>query len=104
MWTLSVAGADPGRKFWTARAVNLGHVENCLLLVSFNMVCFGGLNAIWWRCLISADFYVMAYTLHSKCLVFLVSILGVVVLQSCDGNMHNLVCSYLPPFHTRLLL
>ena len=80
-----------------------GHV-NFSLFMACSRVCFGGLNAIWWRCLISVDFYVMAYTLHSKCLVFLVSILGIVVLQSCDGNMHNLVCSYLPLFHTRLLL
>ena len=33
MWPLYVAGEESGRYFWTARAVNLGHVENVLLLM-----------------------------------------------------------------------
>ena len=63
MLPLSVAGAESGKYCWTARAVNLGHVENCLLLMSFSRVCFGGMNAAWSRYLISADFEVMAYAL-----------------------------------------
>ena len=45
IWTLSVASAESGRYFWTARAVKPGHVENCLLLIAFSSVCFGRLNA-----------------------------------------------------------
>ena len=41
MWPLSVSGSESGRYFWTARAVNLGSVENCLLLITFSSVCFG---------------------------------------------------------------
>ena len=52
----------------------------------------------------SADFHVMLNAVYAMYLVLLVSILGDVVLQSCNGNIHNLVCGYLPPFHTIFLL
>ena len=55
MCPLSVADAEFEGSFWTARAVNPGHVENCLLLISFRIVCLGGLNAAWWSYLMSAD-------------------------------------------------
>ena len=104
VWPFYVAGAASGRYFWTACAVKPFHVENCLLLMDFSRVCFGGLNAAWSRYLISAAFYVMEYVLHAMCLVFLVFVFGVVVLQSCNGNIHDLVCGSLPPFHMSLLL
>ena len=63
MSPLSVAGAESWRYFWTARTVKPGHVENCLLLISFSSFCLGGLNAAWWRYLMSAAFDVMAYDL-----------------------------------------
>ena len=74
MWTSSVAGAESGRYFWTARAVKPGHVENCLLLIAFGSVCFGGLNAAWWSYLMSAAFYVMEYALYDRYLVWSVSV------------------------------
>ena len=84
MWPLYVAREESGRYFCTARAVNPGHVENCLLLMDFSRVCFGALNAAWWSYLISTDFDVTAYALHDRCLVSLVSILDVVAFQSCN--------------------
>ena len=51
-----------------------------------------------------AAFDVMENELHAMCLVFLVSILGDVALQYCNGNTHNRVCGSLTPFHTSLLL
>ena len=38
VWPLSVAGTESGRYFWTARSMNPGHVENCLLLIAFSTV------------------------------------------------------------------
>ena len=63
MWPLSVAGAESGIFFWIARTVDPGHVDHFLLLMAFSRVCFGGLNAAWWRYLISAAFEVMEYEL-----------------------------------------
>ena len=99
MCPLSVSGAESGRYFWTARSVNPGHVEKQLLM-DFSRVCFGGLNAAWWRYLLIMAFDFMAYALHVRCLLLIVSVLGVVALQSCNGNIHNLVCSSIPHFHT----
>ena len=84
--------AESGRYFWTARAFNLGHVENCLLLISFRSVCLGRLNEVWWRYLMSAALYVIAYALYAMCLVWTVCVSGDVLLDSCGGNTHNLVC------------
>ena len=81
-----------------------GHIENCLLLISFSSVCFGVLNVALWRYLMSAALNAMANVLYSMCLLLIVYILGDVALQSCNGNIHNRVCNYLPPFHTILLL
>ena len=51
----------------------------------------------------SATFDVMGNALYRMCLVLLVSILGYVVLHSCNGNIHNCICGSLPPFHISLL-
>ena len=107
MLFLSVAGEDSGRYFHTARAVNPVQVENWFLLIDFSRVCFGGLNAAWWRYLISSSFEVMAYVLLSRCLVFsisfyvlwccsLVMVIAITVsaviclpsIQLCYYNMH----------------
>ena len=104
MWPLSVFGAESERYFWPARAVKPGHVENCLLLIAFTSVCFGGLNTALWRYFMSAAFDVMAYALYAMCPVFLFYVLGDVALQSCNGNTHNRVCGSLPYLHTILLL
>ena len=101
---MSVAGAEYGRYFWTASAVKPGYVENCLLLISFSSACFGVLNVASCRYLMSAALNAMANVLYSMCLLFIVSIIGDVEFQSCNGNIHNCVCSSLPPFHTILLL
>ena len=50
--------------------------------------------------LMSADFDVMANVLYAMCLVFIISVLGDVVLQSCNGNIRNRICGYISPFHT----
>ena len=104
MWPLSVASAESGRYFWTDCSVNPGRIEKNLFLISFSSVFLGGLNAAWWRYLMSAYFDVMAYAFYAVCLVWSVSIFVDVVLHSCSGNIHNLVCSYRPPFHTSFLL
>ena len=52
----------------------------------------------------SATFNFISNTLYDMCLVLLVSVLGDVALNSCNGNIHNLVCDSLPPFHTNFLL
>ena len=99
MWPLSVAGTESGRYFWIARAVNTGHVQNCVLLIDFTSVCFGGLSAAWRKYLMSASFYVMENVLYAMFLVLLVSILGDVKLLYFDGNIHNRVCGSLTSFH-----
>ena len=81
-----------------------GHVETLLLLIAFIGVCFGRLNVAWWIYLTSVAFNVMENALCSICLVFLISALGDVALQSCNGNIHNNDCGPIPPFHTSLLL
>ena len=86
-----VACAESGRYFWTARAVKPGHVENSLLLIAFSSVCFGGMHVAWWRYLMITAFNFMSNFLDAMCLVFLVSFLGDVLLQSCNGNTHNFV-------------
>ena len=86
--------------FWTACAVNTGHVENCLLLIAFGSVRLGALNADWWRYLTSAALYALAYALYEICLVWTVCVSGDVLLYSCSDNIHNLFCDYRPPFHT----
>ena len=40
-----------------------GHAKNCLLLMDFIRVRFGGMNDAWRRHLIHVDFKVMAYAL-----------------------------------------
>ena len=57
-----------------------GHVENCLLLIAFSGVCFGGMNAAWWRYLMSAAFDVMENALYAMYILFIVSVLGDVAL------------------------
>ena len=74
------------------------------MLIAFSSVCLGGINSAWWTYLVSAAFNVMAYALYDMCLVLLVSVLGDVALNSCNGNIHNLVCDSLPLFHTNFLL
>ena len=69
MCPLSVAGAKSGRYFWTACAVNPGHVEYCSLLIAFRSICLCGINAAWRRYLISAALDVMEYVLYAMCLV-----------------------------------
>ena len=66
---LYVTVAEYGGYFWTDRAVNLGHVENCLLFIAFRSVCLGGLNSAWWIYFMSATLYVMEYALYAMCLV-----------------------------------
>ena len=100
MWTLSVAGADSGRYFWTARDVNPVHVDNCLLSMALRRVHFGGLNATWWRHLINADFEVMVYAFLDWFVVFLASVVGIVVLEDFNCKIHNRVYGSLPPLHT----
>ena len=104
MWPLSVAGAELGIYFWTAHAVKLGHVENCLLFIAFIIVCLGGINSAWYGYLMGAALYVTVYALYDMCLVLLVSIFVHVDFHSCNGNIHNIVCGFLPPFHTSFLL
>ena len=48
----------------------------------------------------SADLDVMVYLLYSMCLVWTGCVSGDVLLSSCSGNIHNLLCGYLPTFHT----
>ena len=81
-----------------------GYVENCLLLIAFSSVCFGGLNVASWRYFMSAALNAMANVLYSMCILFIVSILGDVALQSCNSNIHNCVCVSLSPFNTSFLL
>ena len=40
----------------------------------------------------SAALYVIAYALYAMCLVWTVCVSGDVLLDSCGGNTHNLVC------------
>ena len=100
MCSLSVDGAESGRYFWTARAVNPGHVEKTLLFLSLSSVSLGVLNAAWWRYLISAPLDVVPYALYAMCLVWTICVSGDVLLFSCSGNIHNIVCGSRPPFHT----
>ena len=81
-----------------------GPVENCLLLIAFSSVCFGGMNVAWWRYLLSVALDIMEDSFFYICLVLLVSDLGDVVLHSCNGNIHNPLCGSLPTLHTSLLL
>ena len=81
-----------------------GHVENCLLFISFSSVCLGGINSAWWKYLMGVAFNVMAYVLYAMCLVWTVSDFVCVMLHSCSGNIHSLFCGYRPPFHTSSLL
>ena len=74
------------------------------MLIAFSSVCLGGINSDWWTYLVSAAFNVMAYALYDMCLVLLVSIFVHVDFHSCNGNIHNIVCGSLPPFHTSFLL
>ena len=104
MRPLYAAGAASGRYFWIDRAVKPGNVENYLLLIALSTVCFGGLNAAWWRYLMSAAFYVIPNAMCAMCLVLLISIFGDMALHYCNGNIHNLVCVSMPLFHTSLLL
>ena len=46
-----------------------GHIENCLLLISFSSVFLGGLNVAWWSYLIIAAFDGMESALYAMCLV-----------------------------------
>ena len=55
--------------------------------MALSRVCFGGLNAAWWRYLFSAALDGIAYALQDRCLVFCVSVLGVVLLRCCNGNI-----------------
>ena len=104
MCPLAVAGAKSERYFWTARAVNLGHVENKLFLTAFMSICLGGLNAAWWRYLMSASLNAMVYSFYAMCLVWTVCVSGDVLVFYFSGNIHNLVSGSHPPFHTRFLL
>ena len=88
----------------TDHTVNLGHDENYLLLISFSSVCLGRLNAAWRRYLMSAVLDVMAYALYVMCLVWIVCVSGDFLLYECSGNIHNLVCGFIPPLHTSFLL
>ena len=65
-----------------------GHVENCLFLIEFISIHFGGLNVAWWSYLMSAAFDIMTNALNSMCLVLLVSFFSDVELHSCNGNIH----------------
>ena len=82
MCPLSVAGAESGRYFWTARDVNPGHVEKRLLFIAFRSVCLGGLNAAWWGYLIISALDFMAYAFYAMCLVWPVCVSGDVLLYS----------------------
>ena len=90
--------------FLTDHTVNLGHVENCLLLISFSSVCLGRLNPAWWSYLMSSILDVMSYVLYVMCLVWIVCVSGDFLLYECSGNIHNLVCGFIPPLHTSFLL
>ena len=79
---LYVTVAEYGGYFWTDRAVNLGHVENCLLFIAFRSVCLGGLNAAWWGYLIISALDFMAYAFYAMCLVWPVCVSGDVLLYS----------------------
>ena len=104
IFTLSVAGAESWRYFWTARAVNTCHDEICLLLITFRSGCLGGLNVAWWRYLMSYALDVMAYTLYAMCLVLTVFVSVNVFLYIFSVNINNLVCCSRPPFHTGFVL
>ena len=84
--------------------MNPGHDENCLLFIDFRSVCLGGLNSDWWRYLMSAALDFMVYALYAMCLVWTGCVSGDLLLYSCSGNIHNLVCGSLPTFHTSFLL
>ena len=101
---LSVAGAKSGRYFWTARAVNPGRVENCLLLIVFRIVYLGVINYSWWRYFIIFALDVMSYALYVVCLVWTFCDYGDVLLFSCSFNIHNLVCNSRPHSRTSFLL
>ena len=104
LWPLSVASAESRRYFGTACVVKPGLVEKNSLFIAFIFVCFCGLNAAWWRYLMSAAFDVMANELYAMCPLLLVYEVGDVMLHSCNGNIHHPVCVYLPPIHTSFLL
>ena len=93
MWLLSVSGEESGRYCWTVRDVNTGHVKNGLLLMDFIMVCFGRLNASWWRYLINAASKFMESALLAWCSVSLVSVVGIAVLGFCKGKTNSRVHS-----------
>ena len=84
--------------------MNTGHVEFILLFIEFRSVCLGGINADWWRYLMSAALDVMSYSLYAMCLVWSVCVSVDVLLYVCGGNIRNLVFGYRPPFHTIFLL
>ena len=104
MLLLSVDGADSGKYFWTARAVNPDHVENCSLLIYFSSVCLCALNDYYWRYFMSAVLDVIEYALYAICLVWTGCVSRDVLFDSCSGNIHNLVCGSGPLFRTSLLL
>ena len=60
--------------------MNPVHIADCLFLISFGSICFGGLNASWWRSFISAAFDVMENALYAMYILFIVSVLGGVAL------------------------
>ena len=51
----------------------------------------------------SADFDVMAYALYAMCLVWSFYVFLDVALNSCSGNIHNIVFGSCPAFHNGLL-
>ena len=95
MWPLSVAGAESGRYFWTDRAVKPGHVENCLVLISFSSVCFGGMNASWCRYFMSAAFDVTENALYAMFLVLLVYFLVIwrcILVMATYTTLFEVLC------------
>ena len=115
MCPLSVTGLESGRYFWTAFAVNPGHVVSWLFFIACRRVLLGGQYRHWCKYLISASLLIILCTLLHECrrlnvssVLFHISLsskgwrCGEVLL--CKGKTQRPVMGSLVPVQMILLL